>query len=1002
MRAHKSAFLGLALGALALGVTACEDKDSDITLPPPAVEISISPAGPINLQVNETATVNANVTGGDASTDRTVIYSSSNPSVASVSGNVITAAGPGTATITATNAANSLTASVQVVVTQPTTPPPAPTDPPTISIQSITTGNTLTPVNINNVFGQIDITLNVDNVPQQGKLLVTLTNEDGTTVVESCEQNFTGGTGGIRAAEANAAVEIVCSINTAQFDPATGTPVFLNGTWTVSAQLENADGEVKASTSTDLVFNNTDHFVLEYSTPTGPEFNSVAGILPAGSAWRAGAVTVNLIPVIFTGAGSVVQTANVTMTSSAVGTAGCTASFAGAGDPTVGVRTSTTTTTPNCTSVTVTQQATAGSNGILTATFPNTTATNGVGSQEDVWAFSVSGAVNASGQTGPTCVNPHPTRNPIVGGGCFGADTFFGFGTLGHTNRLFANPLALDNLAPRVVSFNMIAPGGNQYFNDDIAFSAVHNSTVTTGSNANVGRVVTIDWGVDDQTAETTTFLAGPSGSLTAVDGPGDLDESPTNAAYTAAVEVEDELGNSRTLYAHNTTATTVRTSASAPSVRFGVDNTAPTAQTGFTSIVTPEGNLINYTPQSFWSFNYIDTGVGPSGFGTNPVLVSLRRVLPGGTTCVIGGSGCSRTALPIGQGGTMAYDATNANNLNTSSGIEGYYRLNATVVDAAGNETAVDTELALHDLTEPVVAPIGGPSSINGGTDVNFTSSMEDNVELGTIEPFVGFVGTAAAGAPTFTPYIAGTHVVVGTMGEDDIDDTSAGNATFNDFIVTIEGTDGNGRPTAQVAAANTINYNVRDVAAVELNQACPVPGAATPLSATQNCTQRADNIFTNVQAGTPGSTTAFGASFGTAGFGPTGFAAPAQASHGNFVLNAPSLATDVDVDKDATTLTATATGPNATFADPFPVIEFWYQDSQALWHRVPGAVVRTATDDTQLGTRTWSYTLKWAPTSEQFSADDAAVHIVAVAILPNGRALATDGTMQVIAIDT
>jgi hypothetical protein len=107
------------LGAfLALGVTACDND----TGPVPGVEsVEVSPSQ-VTINVGESVQLTAQVsTTGDASSD--VNWSSSNPSVASVSGNgTVTGASEGTATVTATStedASKNATAAVTVVRPEP-------------------------------------------------------------------------------------------------------------------------------------------------------------------------------------------------------------------------------------------------------------------------------------------------------------------------------------------------------------------------------------------------------------------------------------------------------------------------------------------------------------------------------------------------------------------------------------------------------------------------------------------------------------------------------------------------------------------------------------------------------------------------------------------------------------------------------------------------------------------------------------------------------------------
>jgi len=919
MRAHKSAFLGLALGALALGVTACEDKDTGVTLPPPAVAISITPAGPINLEVGQTATVNANVTGGDASTDRTVVYSSSNASVASVSGNVVTAAGPGTATITATNAANSLTASVQVIVTQDEPPPPPPpAEQPTISIKSITgAGGTNAPVNINNVFGQIDITLNVEIPP--GNNIDSLTVNIGNEQV--CVQRFTGGTlgGAIGAAAASAQAEIVCSVDTAEFDAATGMVRFPNGQYEVRAQLHRASGAIAASTSTTLVFNNTSHFVLTYTTSGGNAQNSGVTLAPAGSSWTTGSVTATLVPVVFTGSDDNVATATVTMNSAG----GANATSAACGG---------TTTVPVCPAYAATATGTAGSDGIITVTFPASgTGAANVNNVEGIFTFAVSGAITTGGESGPTCVNPDPVRNPIAG--CTGAGT-----------SLFANALRLDNLAPRFVSIDMIkSDPTNRYFDGSVTFSHTAQGTAASGTD---GRAVTVDWGVDDQTA---TFQAGAPGSLITVTSTAGLPESPTNNDYVLQVTTVDELGNSRSSYA-TTTNTTVTTSVSG-ALRFGIDLTAPTLA------VTPNPDIVNGAPAAAWTFDYTDAGIGPSGFPTTgQIRLSLTRINSGGTDCEIGGSGCSRTAQTIAPLGTLAYD--------NGDPEEGYYILDALARDAAGNDSNVEVETGLKDTTAPLMSSIQSPLIINGGESASFNALASDFVELGLFRPFLEY----GAGAW----FVASPEQTIGTFGPDPLHDEATLVDAHTEFLVSVEQTDAvTNMPSGVVQMAQRVHFNLLDVAGVEEDQAC------NPLAVLGvNCAEQMEDITAGVAGGTTATPTSITIT------GMTGFTQ--QPPDDNSIDRSAGETTELSVE---------TTGPSQTFAQPWDRIEFWYEDAAGAWHRIGGTVSATAFDDTNLMVRTWTHSLFTAA----FAPLNATYDIVAVGITDDGARALISQVVQV-----
>ena len=97
----------------------------------PVTGVTLDPTS-LTLDVNQTAPLTATITPSDA-TNQNVTWTSDNPSVATVSGGVVTAVAPGEATITATTADGGFAATCTVTVNKPVVPPqpsdPAPSQP---------------------------------------------------------------------------------------------------------------------------------------------------------------------------------------------------------------------------------------------------------------------------------------------------------------------------------------------------------------------------------------------------------------------------------------------------------------------------------------------------------------------------------------------------------------------------------------------------------------------------------------------------------------------------------------------------------------------------------------------------------------------------------------------------------------------------------------------------------------------------------------------------------
>ena len=191
-------------------------------------------------------------------------------------------------------------------VAKPETPP---TRVAQISIQKVTVaGNPGAPVDFTNVKGQIDVTLNLDPGDQTVTKVEVLV--DGAT---ACSQNFSVAESrqlslAAVAPEGVEAIDVVCSINTAEFNATTGAAKYLNGVRQLSARATiggTPPGNV-ATPSLALTFNNANTFALTQAlTGTTAQATSAAGLL-----YRRGSLNVSVLPVVY-GAGQTFSVATV-------------------------------------------------------------------------------------------------------------------------------------------------------------------------------------------------------------------------------------------------------------------------------------------------------------------------------------------------------------------------------------------------------------------------------------------------------------------------------------------------------------------------------------------------------------------------------------------------------------------------------------------------------------------------------------------------------------------
>jgi hypothetical protein len=377
---------------------------------------------------------------------------------------------------------------------------------------------------------------------------------------------------------------------------------------------------------------------------------------------------------------------------------------------------------------------------------------------------------------------------------------------------------------------------------------------------------------------------------------------------------------------------------------------------------------------------------VGPSGFLPNPFRVVVRRHLPAGVTCFLPDNvWANNTAACTTSAGDTIYRQDDGlvdvpAGLPPAAGTEGYWRVTVYAIDAAwpGNQSADSSRITLLDVTAPVVGGISAPASLPGGQAASFTAPLVDNVDLGTLNPFLTYAGGTVFQWPTVTLGMYG--VADGLVG------AATGNFNVANFVRSIEGTTGAGRANTTPNAATTVTFDVLDVA--------------------QNLTTAALGITPAVVFGAGGIIPALGtAATGTAAV-DSATVNPTNALHGNFLHLAPSNAT-VCSDPAAATctsprssvLSATMTGPNATFANPFTSVQFYYQDPvNSRWYLV-GTATPAASDNTVTSTRTWTYSYTWTVSGALDSTGAqllGALPIVAVGIHASGSAIISTGTAQ------
>ena len=770
------------VGALSLaGLTACGDKvnvagptgaDSAVT------GVTVTPAS-VNLNVGDKITLVATVTAGSAQTNRNVTWSSGNAAVATVNATTgeVTAIGGGTTTIVATSAANASVKGAAAVTVGAVVQP-------TVEISTInqTTAAGSVPATLSNIAGQLDVTLNVDPGTQKLSKVNLIMNCGGADTVVATQTVASADVAPLSAEESTAPITL--SFNTAAFNAANGTVAFKNGACTLKASAVTTTGTIVASSGTPITLNNAD-FVSTTMTTTPSTGQNASASDATGLVWRAGAVNVTAVPVLFS-TGSVVS-ATITLvnggTDNAIGQGSQTAAPVAVG---AGAAVATLTgLTP--------------ASGVITASFPNSTsAAGGVGGSTVDTLFAVVTTVNSSGNAGPSQTLPAvvgvvPTAVRAVGN----------------------NFIRLDNRNPDIAT---VAPTVNLNVqsaqNGWLGSAFVFKTTGTVGVDKSVILDVTTtgdNGGVDVVKANPQARVAGSGASFATFTSVSSLAESPNATTYDLRLQVCDALNNCAT------TGTLTQ---------FGVDLTAPTlTKTGGVK----DGDVYNIATGApvnvqFAVFDPLGAGgVSGSGTGPNGLLVKDQALKPNGipgslTDCPIGtptGSSPSITcSAPVLQPNTITLPAAAA--------VSGEYTMTVQAVDQAGNTSAAVTIKYYVDLAVPTIAPQGVtlPNPITTGTAFNgFTATDNMDVKAGygsliyTAGSFAE-TGTASPAGATFDNVLTQSSTVGVTL------------STFYRSLTTAVGTVG--------TVPSSLNVNVIDAAGnlstAPLTIALPAINIGTP----------------------------------------------------------------------------------------------------------------------------------------------------------------------------
>jgi hypothetical protein len=911
----------LTLGLIvAFGAVACGDDVTvqEETPPTPVVRSVVVSPSSATVAAGASFTFGAAV-DADAGLARTVTWSSSNAAVAGVDANgvataVATLTTGGVSAICATSTAD---ADVKGCAQLTVTPAAAAA---TVDISTVTTDceplaqanpaaipgicGLNVPVAVNNVFGQITVTANVNRPvgsTATGVVLEVL-NAGGTIEHADTVRFPTADVTSENLAAQSVASEVRFSFQTGHYSLNASNAATVrhpNGPKRVRTRLLGTTATAQAERQ--YTFNNINgwHVEVTQNLASGNNENGVPvrQVSAAGLVWNGGTdLAIRASAVSYTGA-TVAASAGTTVN---FGSGACDLSGTG----------------------TRGTAAAVAAGGVLTGTINYTNQSGALATDLDMYEFAP--GCTALGEV-PFAVALTSDNNPfitVVLGGVYGGNNTLN--TLAgrvNTSLNAAPAIRLDNRAPQGTVLVNPNPNGraNGWVNDQVVFNALStggtsNNMIGAGSTATDfgfgGRVFTARVGTSLATALTAPDRTSPT-------SPDVLAPAATNAVYCLVQFAEDPFRN-RT---PNPGACAATGGGGAGGTLFGVDRAPPQAGFDVTSLAANARLSVSPIGAEF-AVALNDTGlVGNSGM--NPVLPMVgsiaRRNIVGDPVqpCVLGsGSTCGTQAALAGAPPVMttAIMATTGT-VGASDPNHGYYVFNGTAKDAAGNTTTVGPRVIVFDVSAPIVANTSAPATVTA-PGYSASSMVSEDVDIQNQWFSVAFAGAPAPLAPAL---IGQAPTVVSAFNPTTLTHTNFAITQTISLPLAIQ---------ANMAAGLTLQSGVMANARGQSNLQTTAT-AATP------------TITAPTAMGIPASWTAFGAP--TLPAGVTGITA--GVSNGN-TANPTSVAISI-----------TTTGATAIFNNPFTRVDFYAIEQNGAEFRFIGSAAPATLNDNG-ATRTFTYT--------------------------------------------
>jgi hypothetical protein len=754
--------------------------------------VTVSPAN-ASIVVGQTLALAPSVNGTNCvAADLGVTYTSGDPAIATVSASgIVTGVAGGTTTIvikSAKDATKQAAMAVEVVV-----PTPA-----TLSIQSVTQGGLAAPINLQNVGGQIEVTMNVDAGEK------TLDRVDvliGGQVVAS--QTFTTSPSVEAAPAATAPVPVVQSVNTRQVAQVGNLfiPVIFNGQSFITANLYVVGSSTPiASNAVPVLMNNSDGAIAPDALTDEATAAPEPFVDGASNTWFKGNLFTTINYIAFSNRTPAAATSTldncVDQTSTVVG------------DPLAGI---TVTNTWGC------------------AGFEGTGTITGVGGT--VWGAGVTGP-DGSALRGPEIGMPGPPVVVLPGYSTVGAK-FTLPGNLDRWNLITPTPNALpgpffvDNAAPvPVVEDGVLTPGlfvafndlfDQQWVNAGYAFAADISATdggtgvalleahdyndgvfapVTDGCTA---AIVT----TGDDYAETVTSDGTPDGERICA-------YAEDNLANAASTGPSNYFGVDKTMPSVRIAGSTAAIPAIGPAT---VPAVSPTPNTTIFSIAAP------FVATDAWGVEGIDDRSGFDQANLVPGFPASENITifnPANNPAATFNAGtlftCGLTSpmpLILSDFWVRVAHLPGSALLDCGLGAPMYVDVALEVIDRAGNPSgAITQNYAIDQYAAPVLASVG-PAAIfyTAGQPANFFLFGSDDLEIVEADLILTYGGIVTAGDPGLLTITKSLNAIAGAARWDaTLTNILAGAAAIDPFFIgRIDRTcTGAGAPYASCAAAD------------------------------------------------------------------------------------------------------------------------------------------------------------------------------------------------------